>query len=65
MKKIINWSVVVGPYPGIILGMRDYTYESAKYEENNIEYSTKDRVFYIPFFMLIVTFLYAKSVKPK
>lgn len=63
MKKIMNWTVSVGPYPGILLGLRDYNYDSAKYAENNIEYSTKDRVFYIPFFMLIVTFLYAKSLK--
>jgi hypothetical protein len=65
MKKIVNWSVVVGPYPGLILGVRDYNYEKAVYQEDNIEYSTKDRVFYVPFFMLIVTFLYAKPVKPE
>lgn len=65
MKKIMNWTVSVGPYPGILLGLRDYNYNKAKYIESNIEYSTKDRVIYIPFFMLIVTFLYAKPVKPE
>lgn len=62
MKKIVNWDVSVGPYPGLMLGVRDYNYDNAKYAEDNIEYSTKDRVFYIPFFMIIVTFLYAQPL---
>jgi hypothetical protein len=54
----------MGPYPGLLLGMRDYTYDSEVVEEET-KFTTKDRVIYIPFLMLIFAFVYAEPVKKK
>ena len=64
MKKVISWSISMGPYPGLLLGMRDYTYDSEVVEEE-MKFTTKDRVIYIPFLMLIFAFVYAEPVKKK
>lgn len=65
MKKLIDWNISIGPYPGLLLGMRDYTYNNVSLTEEDKEYSTKDRVIYLPFLMVIFTFIYAKPIKKK
>ena len=64
-KKLIDWSVALGPYPGLIMGMRDYTYNDTSVVEDEKKYTTKDRVIYLPFFMVIFTFIYAEPIKKK
>jgi hypothetical protein len=63
MKKLINWTISIGPYPGVLFGMRDYNYDNASVVQDDVEYTTKDRVIYFPFIMVIFAFVYAKPIK--
>ena len=41
-----NWQLEIGTYPGIMLGMRSYDFESGH----------RDHVFYVPFVCFILSF---------
>lgn len=60
MKSILDWSVAIGKYPGLVLGVRDYNYEESVEQDGNT-YTTKDRVVYLPFIMIIFTWIYVEQ----
>lgn len=61
-RLLISWTLEIGPYPGVLLGMRDYANAEPETEEGLV-FSVVDRTFYVPFFMFIVSFYYVQSTK--